>query len=196
VRYDVAAPRATFSAVVASRPRYLAQTTTLVTRRLRSHSHGPGSVSVEVVDAEHEVSLGGAEDAEVRDVRVAARLDLQTGDGSCAQVQRHHLGGAPEERERRCEHPRVPDGNQAGDALPVLRLEHRDGIGSGQRGLVLGLSGAWDAFPQLLSGCEALLDRRPPVDARSGGPCALFPVASVEPFLCGSVHASIPRSVC
>ena len=43
----------------------LAASTIEATRRLMSHSHGPGGCLVEIVDVENDVSLGRGESAEI-----------------------------------------------------------------------------------------------------------------------------------
>ena len=64
---------------------------------------------VEVVDVEHELALGRAEDAEVREVGVAADLGRDPRSGCGREVGRHDHRGAAVERERRREHPAVAD---------------------------------------------------------------------------------------
>ena len=58
---------------------------------------GAGQRLVEVVDIEHEVTFGGGEDAEVEQVRVAARLDAEPGRRRGGEVVRPspppHRGG-------------------------------------------------------------------------------------------------------
>ena len=72
---------------------------------------GAGQRLVEVVDVEDQIPLGGAEDPEVGQVRVTANLHPQPGGGGSGQVVRHDHRGAAQERERRGEHPPVPDGH-------------------------------------------------------------------------------------
>ncbi len=55
---------------------------------------------VEVVEVEHQATLGAGERPEVREVRVAAQPHLEIGRGTRCQVVRHDLGGAAQERER------------------------------------------------------------------------------------------------
>ena len=78
---------------------------------------------VEIVDVEQELALGRAEQAEVRDVGVAARLDDEARSGRRGQVRGHQVGGAAVERERRREHPPVPDRDELLDATLRLLLE-------------------------------------------------------------------------
>ena len=49
----------------------------LAARRLTSHSQGPGSVSSKSLMSKTRLALGGPEGAEVRQVRVAAKLDVR-----------------------------------------------------------------------------------------------------------------------
>ena len=50
---------------------------------------GPGKGLVEVVDVQHQLAVGGREDPEVREVRVAAELGLKPGLGRLREVHRH-----------------------------------------------------------------------------------------------------------
>ena len=68
----------------------------------------PGQRLVEVVQVEHQRPLGRCEHTEVREVRVAAELDVQPGRRRVLQVRGHDLRRAPVERERRDHHPPVP----------------------------------------------------------------------------------------
>src|SRR5689334_8766013 len=70
---------------------------------------------VEVVDAEHQPAVGSGEDAEVGQVRVAAELRVEPGAWPVGQIGRHDEGGSAEERERRDQHPPVPDWNELGN---------------------------------------------------------------------------------
>jgi hypothetical protein len=55
---------------------------------------------VEVVDVEHEPSLGRRVRAEVRQMSVAGELDRQTGRRGLGEVGGHHQSGAAVEGER------------------------------------------------------------------------------------------------
>ena len=55
---------------------------------------------VEIVQIEQQLSLGGGEHPEVRQVGVAAELNLQAGPGRVLQVSGHDLGSAAVEGER------------------------------------------------------------------------------------------------
>ena len=67
---------------------------------------------VEVVEIEDERPLGRSEDSEVREMRVTAQLDVEARSRGRAEVASHHRCGSAVERERRGEHPSVPDGVQ------------------------------------------------------------------------------------
>ena len=84
-----------------------------------------GQRLVEVVDVEQHPPLRGAEQAEVRQVGVAAQLHRDAGPGGVGQVGGHDGSGAPEERERRYEHPAVPDRDEFLHPRPGLLLEQR-----------------------------------------------------------------------
>ena len=66
-----------------------------------------GKRLVEVVHPEHEAPIGRCEDAEVRQVGVAAELRLQPGARQGSKIGCHDVRRTAEERERRDEHPAV-----------------------------------------------------------------------------------------
>ena len=74
----------------------------------------PGKRLVEVVQVEQEAPFGRAEDAEVRQVRVAAQLDGETRGRGVLQVRGHDLRRAPVEGERRDHHPAVAHRHEVG----------------------------------------------------------------------------------
>ena len=90
----------------------------------------PGERLVEVVQVEQQRSLGRCERTEVREVRVAAQLDVQSCGRRVLEIRRHDLRGAPIERERRDQHPPMTDGYEVGLSGGVLLLEQCDGIGT------------------------------------------------------------------
>ena len=92
---------------------------------------------VEVVDAEDEPPIGRGEDAEVREVRVAAELRVQARPRPVREVGRHQVGGAAEEGERRREHPPVPDRAELGKSRLRLLLEEIDRVTAHRRRLPL-----------------------------------------------------------
>ena len=92
---------------------------------------------VEVVDVEREAASGSREDAEVREVRVAAELGLQAGAGTVCEVSRHDRGRATEERKRRDEHPPVPNRDELWHPRPGLLLQHSHRIRTRRGGLPL-----------------------------------------------------------
>ena len=83
---------------------------------------------VEVVDAEDAPTVGRREDAEVREVRVAAELRMQAGPRAVRKVRRHQVGGTTEEGERRGEHPPVADRAELGKSSLGLLLEKVEGV--------------------------------------------------------------------
>ena len=83
---------------------------------------------VEVVDAEDEPPVRRREDAEVREVRVAAELRVQARSRPIREVGRHQVGGAAEEGERRSEHAPVPDRAELGQSRSRLLLEQLDRV--------------------------------------------------------------------
>jgi len=90
---------------------------------------GAGEDLVEVVDGEHQVALGRAEDAEVRDMHVATRVHLQAGHRRRGEVGGHHRGRAAQEGEGRGQHSREAHRHELLGTAEVLRLEDRNGIG-------------------------------------------------------------------
>jgi hypothetical protein len=98
-----------------------------------------GQGLVEIVDAEHEVTLGRREDAEVRHVYVAAHLDRDAGGARTSEVARHHRGASPQKRKGRFEHSRVPNRYHLGESSSGLSLQRRDGILPFRRQHVFGM---------------------------------------------------------
>ena len=89
-----------------------------------------GQRLVEVVQVEQQLPLGGREHAEVRQMGVAAELNLQAGPGRVLQVGGHDLGRAAVEGERRDQHPPVAHRHQVGLTGRILLLEQRDRVGA------------------------------------------------------------------
>ena len=83
---------------------------------------------VEVVQVEQQPPFGRGEQAEVRQVRVAAQLGIQAGHRGVLQVRRHDRGRAPVEGERRDHHPAMPDRHQIRLPGQVLRLQQRNRV--------------------------------------------------------------------
>ena len=71
-----------------------------------------GQELVEVVDVKHQPPRGRGERAEIGQVRIPAQLHPQPRAGGGGQVGRHRQRRPPEERERRHQHPPVPDRQQ------------------------------------------------------------------------------------
>ena len=101
----------------------------------------PGQRLVEVVHVEDEPAVGRGVAAEVREMRVAAELRVKPGARRSGEIGRHQVGSAAEERERRDEHPPVPDRDELGHAARGLLLEQLDRVGADRRRLPLGVSG-------------------------------------------------------
>jgi hypothetical protein len=83
---------------------------------------------VEVVEVEHQTPIGRGEEAEVRQMGVAAELDGQVGGGAGRQVGGHHRGRSSQEGERTGPHALVPDGDQLGQTGGVLRPQDTSGV--------------------------------------------------------------------
>ena len=82
---------------------------------------------VEVVEVEHELTLGRGVKPEVADVRVAAGGDEDARVRVAAQVECHQTGGSAVEREGAREHALHAHGHELRDALRVLlsQVRHR-----------------------------------------------------------------------
>ena len=110
-----------------------------------------GQRLVEVVQIEQQRSLGRCEQAEVRQVGVAAELGEEAGPRRVLEIGRHDLGRAPIERERRHHHPPVADRHQVGLARRVLLLEQCHGIGPVGGRRPLGVAGRGYFLPRCLA---------------------------------------------
>ena len=106
----------------------------LAAMRFTSYSKGPGSVSSKSLRSNSNVSLGRGIHTEVREMRVAAELDLQTRGRRVLQVGGHDLRRAAVERERGDHHPPVTDRHEIGLSRGVLLLEQRDRVGAAGAG--------------------------------------------------------------
>ena len=115
-----------------------------------------GQRLVEVVDVEDQRALGGAEHAEVRQVRVTADLRGDARGRRAGEVGGHQQRGAAIERERRHHHARVPDRHEFLHPRGRLLLEERDRVGAiGRRRPPL-MAGPWRAPPRLASDRRAI----------------------------------------
>jgi hypothetical protein len=92
-----------------------------------------GQRLVEVIRAEHEPAVLSREPAEVRDVGITARLHDDPRIRRRREIGRHHGRRPAVERERRDEHPPVPDRDELLQARRRLGLEYRNGIGPVRR---------------------------------------------------------------
>src|SRR3954469_18886868 len=81
---------------------------------------------VEIVQVEQQPPFRGGEQAEIRQVGVAAQLGLEAGHRQVLQVRRHDLGRAPVEHERRSHHPAMTYRHQTRLAGDVLLLQQAD----------------------------------------------------------------------
>ena len=113
---------------------------------------------VEVVDAEDHPPVRCGEDAEVRQVRVAAQLHVQLCARLVREVRSHDGGGASVEGERRHQHAAVADGHQLLQARLRLVLQQLDGIPPARRGRPVAVNAASDVRPSGLAAGGAVLD--------------------------------------
>ena len=84
---------------------------------------------IEVVDVEDQLPLRGAEDAEVRQVRIPARLHRQPRHRSTGKVAGHRQRRAAVEGERGDHHPAPPDRHQLRHPRLGLLLQQADRVG-------------------------------------------------------------------
>ena len=166
-RYERPTVALIFSRVLSSKPRSRPATAKLATRRLTSHSNGPGRVSSKSLSAEDEPPVGRREGAEVGQVRVAAELGVQPGTRAAGQIGRHQVRSAAVEGERRDEHPAVADRHQLGHARLRLLLEQLDRVGPVRRRLPLGVRAARHLCARRLAARGPLL-RGEVLDLRGG----------------------------
>ena len=78
---------------------------------------------VKVVQVEQQPPFRRGEHAEIRQVSIAAQLDIQARHRGVLQVRGHDLGRAPVKGERRDHHPAVADRHQVRLPGEVLRLQ-------------------------------------------------------------------------
>ena len=93
----------------------------------------PGQRLVEIVRPEHQPAVRRGEPAEVRDVGVAARLHHQPRGRCLGQVGGHHSRRTAIERERRDQHPPIPDRHQLGQPRLGLNMERVHRVGPTRR---------------------------------------------------------------
>ena len=116
---------------------------------------------VEVVDVEHQAALGGAEDAEVGQVRVTARLHRQPGDRRGGQVAGHRQGRPTVVGERGDQHPAPADRHQFGHPGDRLLLQQGDRVGPVRGRLEYRVAGTGDRRPGRLAPGGALRRGQP-----------------------------------
>ena len=114
---------------------------------------------VEVVDAEHQPPIGGGENTEVGQMRIATELHVQPGPRRTGQIGRHRVGRAAEERERRHQHPPVADRQQLAHPRSGLLLQQLDRIAAIRGGLPFTMPGARRHRPRRLALCRPLPSR-------------------------------------
>ena len=110
-----------------------------------------GEGFVEVVDVDDQAAVRRRVGAEVREVSVPARLHPEPGAGRLSEVGRHDRGGAAIEGEGGDEHPAVAQGDEIGDPIRRLALEHVDRVGPVGRRLPFAVAGARRALARRLA---------------------------------------------
>ena len=94
---------------------------------------------VEVVRVEHEPPVRGRVHPEVREVRVAAQLHVQPRPRHAREIRGHDVRRPAIERERRDQHPPVPDRHELLHPRLRLLLEQLDRVGANRRRLPRGV---------------------------------------------------------
>ena len=120
----------------------------------------PWNRLVEIVDAEDEVAFGRGEDAEVRHVHVAAKLNLQATDRRWAEVLSHDRRSAAQKGKGRRQHSSVSHGNQFMESGPGLRFKNFDRILSVWQRFVFRQAGPGHSCAQALTSFHAIGDGR------------------------------------
>ncbi len=115
---------------------------------------------VEVVEVEHQPTLGTGERPEVGEMRVTAQPHLEIGRRTGCQVEGHDLGCAPQERERRHAHPRVTQRNEVFDAAAIRLDQHLDRIATVGRRIPYGMCRPRQVRPRLLARESPIVRRR------------------------------------
>ena len=90
--------------------------------RFTSNSKLPRQRLVDLFTSEQHLPLRRGEHAEVRQVSVAAQLDVKASDRGVLQIRGHDLGRAPVEGERRDHHPAMTHRHQVRLTGEVLLL--------------------------------------------------------------------------
>ena len=126
---------------------------------------------VEIIDAEHQATIRGGEDPEIREMRVATQLSVESRSGAVREVGGHDVGRATVESERRDEHPPVANRDQLREACLRLLLEQLHRVAADRGGLPVSMRrtrylrpGSLSARPPLGNG-EATA--RPRIDVRA-----------------------------
>ena len=101
-------------------PRSRPATATLAASRLTSHSNGPGRVSSKSLRSKTSRRSGASNTPKFERWASPQSCAVRPDRGRAGQVGRHHRGRAPEEGERRGEHPAVADRHELRDARLVL----------------------------------------------------------------------------
>ena len=114
---------------------------------------------VEVVDVEEQVTLRRAEDPEVREMRIAADLDVQPRVRGRGQIGGHRQRRAPEVGERRDQHAPVANGHELRHPGPGLLLEQVDRVHAVREHPPVGVARARDGRSGRLSACGTLFER-------------------------------------
>ena len=118
-----------------------------------------GQRLVEVVEIEHQPPVGRREHPEVRQVRVPAALHAQPRRRRLREIPGHDRRAAAVERERRDDHPPVPDRHQLGHARRVLLLQDADRIRATVGSRPLGVRAERHRLALSAPLAHALLDR-------------------------------------
>jgi hypothetical protein len=137
-----------------------------------------GQRLVEIVDIEHQVTIGGAEHPEVRQVRVTAELSVTRGPLLTRQVIGHDRRRPAIERERRRAHPPIPDRHQILHPSVVLRLQDPHRVLPAAVGRIRGVALQRRGLPPRQAPRDPLLHR--PVEVNASGTLGLVGATSPD----------------
>ena len=165
-RYDLPTATLIAGALLAANPRSRPATAKLATRRLTSHSNGPGSVSSKSLTPKTSRRSGAAKAPKFERCASPQSWACSPVRGVAREVGCHQRGRAAVERERRDEHAPVADRHEFGHAGLRLLLEQDDRIRPVRRRLPLAVRRVADLGPRGLAARGALV-RGEVLDLRS-----------------------------
>ena len=156
-----------------------------------------GQRLIEVVDVEDQEALGRAEDPEVRQVGIPARLYRQPRHGGPRQVTGHRQGSTAVERERGDHHPAPPDRHQLRHPRLRLLFQQTDRVGPVRRRVEHRMALPRHRSPCLLTPASTLCRRHmfqprgQPIPLHTSGRCPRRPHTHRRLLLSASVRVVV-----